>query len=79
MSQVKEQARLGAVNCDTEKELCGQHKVEGFPTIKVFGKDQNNSYFNMFSLVPEAPEIPHITVLMAPEAPGIPVKCVKND
>ena len=28
---------IGAVNCDEQKQLCGQFGVQGFPTIKVFG------------------------------------------
>ena len=31
---------VGAVNCDEEKQLCGQYGVQGFPTIKVFGDDK---------------------------------------
>ena len=28
--------RLGAVNCDEEKSLCGQYGVQGYPTLKFF-------------------------------------------
>ncbi|EGG23693.1 hypothetical protein DFA_05827 [Cavenderia fasciculata] len=29
-------AKIGAVNCDVEKELCGHFGIQGFPTIKFF-------------------------------------------
>jgi protein disulfide-isomerase A6 len=34
---------VGAVDCDQEsnKQLCGQYGVQGFPTIKVFGANKN--------------------------------------
>jgi len=28
--------KVAAVNCDDEKEICGQFEIKGFPTIKVF-------------------------------------------
>jgi protein disulfide-isomerase A6 len=32
---------VGGINCDEEKQLCGQYGVKGFPTIKVFGSNKN--------------------------------------
>lgn len=32
--------RVGAVDCDVEKELCGKYEVKGFPTIKSFAVDK---------------------------------------
>lgn len=32
---------VGAVNCDEEKELCGQFGIRGFPTLKLFGPNRN--------------------------------------
>lgn len=34
---------IGAVDCDqeTNKQLCGQYGIQGFPTIKVFGANKN--------------------------------------
>ncbi len=32
---------VGGVNCDEEKQLCGQFGVQGFPTIKIFGSNKN--------------------------------------
>ncbi|EFA76009.1 hypothetical protein PPL_10588 [Heterostelium album PN500] len=29
-------AKLGAINCDVEKELCGAFEIKGFPTLKFF-------------------------------------------
>lgn len=31
---------MGAVNCDEEKSLCQEYGIQGFPTIKWFGKDK---------------------------------------
>jgi len=28
--------KVGAIDCDVEKELCGSYDVKGFPTIKIF-------------------------------------------
>lgn len=32
---------VGAIDCDEQKQLCGQFGVQGFPTIKVFGSNKN--------------------------------------
>lgn len=32
--------KLGAVNCDEEKSLCGDYGIQGFPTLKWFGKNK---------------------------------------
>ena len=32
---------VGGINCDEEKQLCGQYGIQGFPTIKVFGANKN--------------------------------------
>lgn len=34
-------AKLGAVDCDKEKELCGKYGIKGFPTLKWFGEDKS--------------------------------------
>merc|ERR1719158_2565568 len=40
---LKSIAKLGAVDCDTEKELAGKYGVKGFPTIKIFGPETKRS------------------------------------
>jgi protein disulfide-isomerase A6 len=30
--------KLGAVNCDEEKSLCSEYSIQGFPTLKFFGR-----------------------------------------
>lgn len=40
---LKSIAKLGAVDCDTEKELAGKYGVKGFPTIKIFGPETKKS------------------------------------
>ena len=35
-SSLKGVAQVGAVNCEEHKQLCAQHGVKGYPTIKVF-------------------------------------------
>lgn len=32
--------KLGAVNCDEEKSLCGKYGIQGFPSIKFFGSNK---------------------------------------
>jgi len=32
--------KVGAINCDDEKELCGSYGIQGFPTIKLFPAEQ---------------------------------------
>jgi len=39
-------ARVGAINCDDHKSICGQYSVRGFPTIKVFGAQKTPSDYN---------------------------------
>lgn len=34
--------KVGSIDCDEEKGLCGQHGVRGFPTIKIFGADKRS-------------------------------------
>ena len=33
--------KLGAVNADEHRSLGGQYGIQGFPTIKIFGKNKN--------------------------------------
>ena len=33
--------RVGAVDADAHKDIGGQYKVSGFPTIKLFGSNKN--------------------------------------
>lgn len=40
-SALKEVVKVGAVNADEHQSLGGQYGVEGFPTIKIFGKNKN--------------------------------------
>jgi len=40
-------AKLGAINCDEEKNVCGQFKIEGFPTLKVFGEHAKDAKGNL--------------------------------
>jgi len=35
-TNLKNLVKVGAVDCDVEKELCGLYEIRGFPTIKVF-------------------------------------------
>lgn len=41
---LKGQVKLGHVDCDAEKSLMSKYKVEGFPTILVFGADKENPF-----------------------------------
>ncbi|KAJ3417073.1 protein disulfide isomerase (PDI) protein [Chytridiales sp. JEL 0842] len=38
--KLKGLAKVVAVDCDVHKELCGQFGIQGFPTIKFFGRDK---------------------------------------
>lgn len=38
--QMAGKVKLGAVNCDEEKSLCGDYGIQGFPTLKWFGKNK---------------------------------------
>ena len=33
--------KLGAVNCENDRELAERYKIEGFPTVLFFGDDKN--------------------------------------
>ncbi|KAN0037306.1 hypothetical protein ACTFIV_002647 [Dictyostelium citrinum] len=35
-NNLKGLVKIGAINCDEEKELCGQYQIQGFPTLKFF-------------------------------------------
>ncbi|UYV64187.1 PDIA6 [Cordylochernes scorpioides] len=35
-------AKVAAVDCDTHKSLAAQYKIQGFPTVMIFGADKNN-------------------------------------
>ncbi|KAL8209657.1 hypothetical protein R6Q57_006389 [Mikania cordata] len=39
---LKGKVKLGHVNCDDEKSLMSRYKVQGFPTILVFGADKDS-------------------------------------
>ena len=39
-TQLKGTVRVGAVDCDENKELASKYGVKGFPTIKTFGEDK---------------------------------------
>ncbi|KAF8008173.1 hypothetical protein BT93_K1991 [Corymbia citriodora subsp. variegata] len=41
-SNLKGKVKLGHVDCDTEKSLMSRYKVQGFPTILVFGADKDS-------------------------------------
>ncbi|CAN1124274.1 Protein disulfide-isomerase like 2-2 [Linum perenne] len=41
-ANLKGKVKLGHVDCDEEKSLMSRFKVEGFPTILVFGTDKEN-------------------------------------
>ncbi|KAL5677599.1 hypothetical protein ACJX0J_013730, partial [Zea mays] len=41
---LKGQVKLGHVDCDAEKSLMSKYKVEGFPTILVFGADKESPF-----------------------------------
>lgn len=40
-SALKGVVKLGAVNADEHRSLGGQYGIQGFPTIKIFGKNKN--------------------------------------
>jgi protein disulfide-isomerase A6 len=40
--QLDGKVKVGAINCDEEKDLCGQAGIQGFPTIKFFGKRKSS-------------------------------------
>ena len=40
-SALKGVVKVGAVNADEHRSLGGQYQVQGFPTIKIFGKNKN--------------------------------------
>ena len=35
--------KLGAVNCENDRELAERYKIEGFPTVLFFGDDKNKA------------------------------------
>lgn len=39
--QLDGKTKLGAVNCDEEKQLCSEFGIQGFPTLKFFGKNKS--------------------------------------
>ncbi|XP_040383558.1 protein disulfide isomerase-like 2-3 [Oryza brachyantha] len=41
---LKGQVKLGHVDCDADKSLMSKYKVEGFPTILVFGADKESPF-----------------------------------
>ncbi|VAI33009.1 unnamed protein product [Triticum turgidum subsp. durum] len=41
---LKGQVKLGHVDCDSDKSLMSKYKVEGFPTILVFGADKESPF-----------------------------------
>ncbi|KAI4319879.1 hypothetical protein MLD38_033425 [Melastoma candidum] len=41
-NNLKGKVKLGHVNCDEEKSLMSKYKVQGFPTILVFGADKDS-------------------------------------
>ncbi|XP_051152180.1 protein disulfide isomerase-like 2-3 [Andrographis paniculata] len=43
-NSLKGQVKLGHVNCDEEKSLMSRFKVQGFPTILVFGADKESPF-----------------------------------
>ncbi|XP_021735259.1 protein disulfide isomerase-like 2-3 [Chenopodium quinoa] len=43
-SNLKGKVKLGHVNCDEDKSLMSRFKVQGFPTILVFGADKDSPF-----------------------------------
>ncbi|KAL9692475.1 hypothetical protein quinque_015782 [Culex quinquefasciatus] len=41
-SALKGVVKVGGVNCDEQKSVCGQYGVRGFPTIKIFGGNKRS-------------------------------------
>ena len=35
--------KIGAVNCEDERDLAGKYKIEGYPTVLFFGDDKNKT------------------------------------
>lgn len=40
--KLKGKVKLGAVNCDDAKGVCGQYNIKGFPTLKFFGTNKRS-------------------------------------
>ncbi|CAH2059702.1 unnamed protein product [Thlaspi arvense] len=43
-NNLKGKVKLGHVNCDVEQSIMSRFKVQGFPTIMVFGADKSSPY-----------------------------------
>ncbi|XP_058825857.1 protein disulfide-isomerase A6 homolog [Topomyia yanbarensis] len=41
-SALKGIIKVGGINCEEEQGLCGQHGVQGYPTIKIFGANKRS-------------------------------------
>ena len=35
--------KIGAVNCEENRDLAGKYKIDGFPTVLFFGEDKNKT------------------------------------
>ena len=35
--------KIGAVNCEEERDLAGKYKIDGFPTVLFFGEDKTKT------------------------------------
>ena len=35
--------KIGAVNCEEERDLSGKYKIDGFPTVLFFGEDKTKT------------------------------------
>lgn len=46
-------AKIAAVDCDEHKDMAGKFKVQGFPTIKVFGSESTIGKNGKPTKVPE--------------------------
>ena len=43
--ELGDEVRLGAVDCTRNHALCSQYKVDGYPTLKVFGEEKDTPTF----------------------------------
>ncbi|TVU09771.1 hypothetical protein EJB05_43266 [Eragrostis curvula] len=76
---LKGQVKLGHVDCDAEKSLMSKYKVEGFPTILVFGADKESPFPYQGARVASAIESFALEQLEANSAPPEVIELTGSD